>query len=161
MQLLTGTRESQTGPIKIALLLSPIERIRIGPDRAQSDPSIAGRPELIRADPIREEDRIRIGRLEDSRAGHTEKGAPRERREETTAPPKRGIDLTERTAAARRQEARQNRAVRLIPRVVLPGRGSRPVREPTGPVAVLPRPDQVNPSRGHLFHGQEALPPGL
>lgn len=161
MPLLTGPRESQTGPIKIALLPSPIERIRIGPGRARPDPSMAGRPELIRADPIREEDRIRIGRLEDSRFGLTEKCAPRERREETTAPLKRGPDITERAAADRLQEARQNRAVLLIRRAVLLGRGSRPVREPIGPAAVLLRPDQVNPSSDHLFHGQEPPPPGL
>jgi len=155
----TGPREPQTGPIKIALPPSPIERIRTGPGRARPDPSIAGRPRLIRADPIREEDRIRIGRLEDSRASLTETGVPRERREETTATLKRDTDLTERTAAARLQAARQNRDVRLM--AALLGRDSRPVREPIDPVVARLRPDRANLSSDHLFRGQEALPPGL
>lgn len=179
MPLQTGPRETKTGPIRLARLpSSPIDRIRIGPGRVEHDLNTTGRPETSRAEPDINQDRIRAGRLVDSLAGLMEKGARREHREETTAPPNRDPGLMIRIAAARRQADPENRVDRLMDKAVplhrdskavllhkdskavLLRRDSKAVRERGDPGAVLPRPGLVNLSV-HLFHGREALPPGL
>ncbi len=180
MPLQTGPRETKTGPIRLARLpSSPIDRIRIGPGRVEHDRNTTGRPETSRAEPDINQDRIRAGRLVDSLAGLMGKGARRARREETTAPPNRDPGLMIRIAAARRQADPENRVDRLMDKAVplhrdskavllhkdskavLLRRDSKAVRERGDPGAVLPRPGPVNLSSVHLFHGREALPPGL
>lgn len=145
----------------------------------EHDRNTTGRPETSRAEPDINQDRIRAGRLVDSLAGLMGKGARRARREETTAPPNRDPGLMIRIAAARRQADPENRVDRLMDKAVplhrdskavllhkdskavLLRRDSKAVRERGDPGAVLPRPGPVNLSSVHLFHGREALPPGL
>lgn len=162
--LLTGRREPKIDPIKIALLPSPIDMIRIDRGRVQLDLNITGRLDLKLADLNMEEpginqDRIRAGRLVDSLAGLMEKDAPRERREETTVPLNRGPDPMIRIVEVRHRAGLENKADRLMVKAVLLRRDNRPVQEPGDQVvADLLRPDQVSLSSVLLFRGREALP---